>query len=182
MKPAVVAFSGKIGSGKSEVSSQLATRLGWRRASFGDYLRSLARNQGFPESREILQTLGESLVAKDIRQFCKDVLTDANWAPGQGLVVDGIRHTEAVAILREIVMPLPFLLILIELPDPLRQDRLLKKGLEVESLRRLELHSTESQINSVLPRVADLRIDGTRKPDELIEEIVEYLRLRAHSA
>ncbi len=176
LKPVVVGFSGKIGSGKSEVSSALASRLAWPRASFGDYLRSVARSQGLPESREVLQRLGESFVAGDIRQFCRNVISEAGWTPGHGLIVDGIRHAAAAATLREIVAPQQFLLVLVEVPDPIREDRLLQNGAERESLRKLELHSTELQISSDLPHMADLKIDGTQEPLNLVNEIIEYVR------
>ncbi len=178
LSPAVVTFSGKIGSGKSEISSALASRLRWPLASFGDYLRSIARVRGLSESREVLQGLGESLVAGDVHGFCKAVLSQANWVPAQGLVVDGVRHSEVASTLRELVAPLPLLLVLVEVPDVVRGARLFKKGVEYELLRELDLHSTESQVSSTLPHIADLKIDGTRKPDQLVEEIVDCLRRR----
>jgi dephospho-CoA kinase len=177
LNPVAVGFSGKIGSGKSEVSCALASKLGWRRASFGEHLRALARARGLSDSREVLQALGESLVAKDIRQFCQDVLFEANWTAGQGVVVDGIRHVEAIAALRDIVAPLRFFLVLVETPESSRQERLFGMGVGPGALRELELHSTERQVSSTIPGRADMRVDGTRKPLKLVEEIIEYLRL-----
>ncbi|MGO8670179.1 MAG: hypothetical protein ACLQVD_02250 [Capsulimonadaceae bacterium] len=42
MLEAVIGFSGLARSGKTTVSREVATALGWNYASFGDYVRSVA--------------------------------------------------------------------------------------------------------------------------------------------
>ena len=45
-QPLVLAFAGRIASGKSTFSMGLAQVLGWPRVSFGDYVRQVARHSG----------------------------------------------------------------------------------------------------------------------------------------
>src|SRR5689334_9105441 len=101
--PAVLAFSARQASGKSTVSTEIAEELGWPRAGFGDYLRRVAIERGRKTDREILQELGEHFVRDSLEQFCRDVLGSVGWMPGQGIVVDGIRHTQTMEVLRNIV-------------------------------------------------------------------------------
>jgi dephospho-CoA kinase len=55
VKPVVLTFAGRIASGKSTLSRQIAVTLGWPWASFGDYVRAEATRRGFdPTSRTAL--------------------------------------------------------------------------------------------------------------------------------
>jgi len=61
--PAVVAFAGAIGSGKTALSKRVAELLHWPRVSFGDYIRKIAEKNGQdPKDRGVLQKLGQALV------------------------------------------------------------------------------------------------------------------------
>lgn len=92
MKPAAIAFSGSIASGKSTIAAAVAEALHWPCVSFGNYVRFVARSQGLVESREVLQAIGADLVEKDVAEFARAVLAQADWRPGQSIVIDGIRH------------------------------------------------------------------------------------------
>src|SRR5207237_1082407 len=87
MKPLVMALSGRIGSGKTTVSTEVARRLGWVRTSFGDYVRSLARSRGLDDSRETLQPLGASVLNEGVEPFCRAVLAQAGWTSGTPVVI-----------------------------------------------------------------------------------------------
>jgi len=104
--PLILAFSGGIGSGKSTLSSGVAEALEWPRVSFGRYVRAVALDRGLDaESREVLQEVGESLITAGWVPFCRAVLTQADWRPERSLVVDGIRHVEALQTLRALAAP-----------------------------------------------------------------------------
>jgi adenylate kinase family enzyme len=177
MKPVVLGFAGSIASGKSTLSIEVALSLKWQRVSFGDYVRTVAQHQGLGESREVLQTVGASLVNRGIEQFCSSVLAQVNWKPGQPLVVDGIRHAEVVSTLHRLVTPSKLLLVFLAVNESIREARLIEKGLTYcEDLQQIETHSTEVQVQTVLSKMADLTVDSTRKIEELVKEIVTWVQ------
>ncbi len=177
MKPIVVGFAGSIASGKSTLSIEVASSLEWQRVSFGDYVRTVAQSQGLGDSREVLQAVGASLINQGMEQFCKAVLAQVNWQPGQPMVVDGIRHAEIIPVLRQIVTPLDFRLVFVGVNESIREARLVERGLsDRQQWQQFEAHSTEAQVQTVLPAMADLTVDSTRKIEDLVLEIVGWIQ------
>ncbi len=155
----VLGFAGPIGSGKTTVSTAVAEALGWSRVGFGDFLREEARSRKLDDSsREVLQAIGEALIGAGWEEFCRAVLAQVNWMPGRSLVIDGIRHVEALAALRRIVAPTPLLLVYLEAADTARESRLRDKGIDDERRRRIESHSTEIEVMTMLLGFADYRV------------------------
>ena len=176
LEPLVLGFAGKIGSGKSTISEEVARTLGWSRASFGDYLRSRAKSSGFGQSREVLQEIGASLVENDTKEFCRAVLAHYKWNAGEPLVIDGIRHAEVVEALRTLVAPLELRLIFLDVPEDQRLARLQKVDEAVaENLLEVESHSTELQVKDRLRELADLKLAGTRPVEELVSTVVGWV-------
>ena len=177
--PVALAFSARQASGKSTLSAEVAQELGWPRAGFGDYLRHVAAERGLGTEREILQELGERFVRENLEEFCRNVLGSVGWMPGQGVVVDGIRHTETIRVLGDIVRPMPVLLIYMDIPEDIRNSRLRTRGISEDLAKIHEQHSTEAQVIEKLPKIADLRVDGRKPLDVLKTEIITVLRARA---
>ena len=136
----------------------------------------LANSRGLGTERETLQQLGEGLVDSDLEHFCREVLSSANWHPGQGIVLDGIRHAETLEMLGRIAAPLRVILIHMDVPEPIRAERLKTRGVPEDDARRQEEHSTERQVVAKLPDIADLRIDGTHSPESLKDAVITWLR------
>lgn len=179
MKPLALGFVGKIGSGKSTVSTAVAEALGWPRTGFGDYVRALAAQKGLAVDRQTLQRLGESLVNAGPAEFCRAVLDQANWEPGKSVVVDGIRHAAIVSALRETVAPVELLVVFVAVEDSLREARVqTRDGQNHAPLSLLDAHSTESDVDSLLSKMADLTIDGDRPAGVLASEISDWVRDR----
>lgn len=177
MKSIVLGFAGSIASGKSTLSIEVASSLEWQRVSFGDYVRTVAQSQALGESRQVLQTVGASLVNQGLEQFCSSVLAQVNWKPGQPLVVDGIRHAEVVSTLHRLVVPSKLLLVFVAVNKSIRKTRLIEKGLtNCEKLQQIEMHSTEIQVQTVLQKMANLTVDSTAKIEELVKEIVIWVQ------
>lgn len=176
LEPLVVAFAGKIGSGKSTLSAEVAGALGWPRASFGDYIRTVAKSNGFEDTREVLQEIGESLVEKGVDDFCRAVLTHYQWSAGEPLIIDGVRHAEVVSALRRLVAPLELRIVFLDVNDAVRHERL-TGGDEAmpEKLQMVESHSTEVQAKDQLPALADLYLSGDRPVGELVSTIVNWI-------
>lgn len=178
-KPIVIAFAGSIASGKSTLSMGVAKALGWSRVGFGDYVRHVARSQGLDSSREVLQEVGATLIDQGWEEFCRAVLRQVDWKPGQPLIVDGIRHIEAVEMLRQLVAPSELLIVFIAVDGLTRKARLRQRGTtDHEHLQRVDTHPTEAQVQTVLPSVADLTVDGTQPMDDLLPKIMLWVQQR----
>jgi dephospho-CoA kinase len=174
MRKTVLGFSGGIATGKSSLSEAVARALGCPRVSFGEHVRSRARAQGLDQRREILQALGEQLIRQDIRGFCRAVLADADWKPGNSLIIDGVRHAAVISVLKEFVAPSELRLVHIEADEKSRLARLTARGESDSGLANLERHSTESDVRTVLPGIADLVVDGSRPLQIVANEVTTW--------
>lgn len=169
----VIGFSGPPRSGKTTVAQALASELGIACASFGDYVRSVAREKQLDENdRDVLQNIGESLVQSGWPAFCNSVLDSVNWKSGDSIVVDGIRHQQAIETIKEITSPQPFRLIYLQAADELRLERLGKKS---SDMLKMDAHSTEADVKSILRDVADKCIDSSRELTSLVAEICDFM-------
>ena len=169
-----IGFSGRTNSGKTTLSRRVASELGIAYASFGDYVRSVARERGLNDSdRNTLQNVGESLIQSGWTEFCISVLEAANWNEGDSIVVDGIRHERAIATLKEITKPQSFRLVYVEVEDELRLKRL---GKDSSGMAKMDAHSTENDVKSTLKSMADKCVDGSRNVAHLVTEICEFIR------
>ena len=176
----IVAFAGRIGAGKSSVSATVATDLSWKFASFGGFVRKTATSRDVELTRESLQAIGEELEATDPAMFCRAVLDDAGWSPGESAVVEGIRHVRIWETLTDIVAPQPIFLVYLDAPEELRRVRLQERGAqEANRLERVEAHSTERDVIAELPQLANLVLSTEgRSVPELVRDIAAHLGLK----
>jgi len=159
-----------MGSGKTTLADQLAARFHWRKASFGGYVRQVAKERGLEPSRTVLQNLGAQLTAEQGWQsFCSNTLDRVSFRPGESLVLDGIRHVNAVVTLRDLVKPSRFFCIGVEVPAASTYDRLRRRSGEDATPEHLA-HSTEREVKDVL-QLCDLRISGLRDENEVVSEV-----------
>lgn len=173
MLPTVVAFSGRIGSGKTTLCKAVATQLGWPYTSFGEYVRRIARERGLDDtSRSVLQDVGLTLIAAGWDSFCQGVLDDVGWKSGTPLLLDGIRHLEALQTLRRLVSPLDLMLVYIDVSDSVRSSRLAARQHGLGDLGRHEEHSTERQVATLLRSKATTILDGSLAVEELAGMVV----------
>jgi cytidylate kinase len=177
-RPITIALAGGIGSGKSSIATQVAERLDWPCASFGGFLRKIARGRGLSESREVLQEIGAEMMHGDLLKFCLAVIGQTNWVRPGSLVLDGIRHSEVLPIIRDLTAPAEFVMIFVVTPREVRLSRLQQRGrYELERLDQVEAHSTELQVPS-LEELADLQVDGTRDTEAVVDQVVDWLSER----
>jgi cytidylate kinase len=180
MTPIVICFSGAIRSGKSTLSSGVASELGYPRVSFGDQVRAEAARRGLSQTRQVLQDIGESLVQTAPIEFCKSVLNQANWKHDTSIVIDGVRHVLILDSLRTLVAPIECVLIFVDTEVSVRANRLDEEGLRTQTeLGVVENHPTEAAAKKDLPDLADLQVDGGRPAEELIASVVSWVRRRA---
>lgn len=176
----IIAFAGRMGAGKSSVSAAVAAGLRWKFASFGGFVRKTATSRGVEHTRESLQAIGEELEASDPVMFCRAVLDDAGWHPGESVVVEGVRHVRIWETLKNLAGSQPIFLVYLDASEELRRARLRERGAQEASyLAKAEAHSTERDAIAELPQLADLVLSTERKdvPD-LVQEIELKLGFR----
>ena len=177
MTSAVLAFAGAIGSGKTTISAGVAGTLGWARVSFGDYVRAEARRRGLDDSsREVLQEVGEALIAQGWEPFCQAILAQALWVSGEPLVIDGVRHVRAVETLRELVAPAMLLVVYLDADEDVRRLRLREReGTYSARPYQIEMHLTEADVATRLRALADYRVNAAVERDVVTQQIVAWL-------
>ena len=173
MKDCVIALSGRRGAGKSAIGQALADKLGWPLASFGDYIRSVARASGRAQNDTVLQQIGGDLVAQDVAGLVTAVLDTQEWVTGRAIVIDGIRHVEVLDFLRKHVQPLKLHLVHVEIEEDVRLKRL--EDQKSPTVREVDEHSTEQDAREQLPNRATLVIDGAKEPAEVAAEVITRL-------
>ena len=173
----VIAFAGQIGSGKTSISKELSELLEWPRVGFGDYVRAEASRRGFdPECRDVLQSLGEQLVAEDPTGFCQAVLGQAGFTAGENIVVDGIRHIAILECLSELARPSRTRLFYLDVNATERRARLsAAEKWDAPAIERAETHSTEADLKEALPRCADAIIDANEPMSKVLRTILHWL-------
>jgi RNase adaptor protein for sRNA GlmZ degradation len=116
------------------------------------------------------------LVEEGLEQFCKAVLAQSNWVPGQALIIDGIRHYEVMELLRELVKPSILRIVFIDIDDAVRESRLKVENITHEEIHQTDSHSTERQVNTIIKESADFVIDGTKSKEILLSEIIQWIQ------
>jgi dephospho-CoA kinase len=174
--PQVIAFAGKIGSGKTTITKSLADALGWSRASFGDYVRKVVRERKLEESRVVLQRVGTELLRADPRDFCRLVLVTAGWRAGQDLLIDGLRHEETIEIIRQLTQAETVQVVFVRISEEVRLGRLVGYEESDPSCRAIvEAHSSEAQVTSNLAKSANFAVDNDGPLPGTISEILKWI-------
>ena len=171
----IIGFAGSIASGKSVVAKAVADTMGVPYVSFGGAVRSEAEVRGLEPSRTTLQDLGNELIAQGWDRLWARVIDQVNWDHRSSLVVDGIRHLGAIAIIRQSATPSRFYLIFVSTPPGHRRSRLLERGWTCAEARMADQHPTEKELPAVRDR-ADLLIDNDGGLSETTAIVVSALR------
>lgn len=138
MTRVVLGLAGRRGSGKTTLARALEVRFGFSRASFGDYVRSVAATRAMADSTSSLESLGESLVRElGWEAFCSTVLAQTHSDPR--VVVDSIRHVEARDTIANLIAPGRFLMAFVEVDEDERLKRLLLRQRPGDDLSSREM-------------------------------------------
>ena len=168
-------ISGRIGSGKTSLAVVLAERLNCPRASFGDYVRTVATDRGLDASqRDVLQEVGDALIVAGWGAFCAAVLSGAGYSGG-AVVVDGIRHADAAKTMQMLVDPSPWRLVAVESDDETRRSRLTGRGVDHAGSTQADAHPNEGEVASVMAS-ADLVVSSDRTVAEAADAVMEWLK------
>lgn len=175
-----IAFSGRLGCGKTTVSQAVAAALHARWCSFGSVIKKIAEERGTPLKRESLQKLGENLVANSAEELCRRVLSEVMPLSDSPAVIDGLRHLKIQKILQELFKPRRLIVVFVDINDAVRFERLrLGRGLEEEEVRSLEEHSTELEVSGPIRQLADFSVDNSGFLQDTVQMVLE--QLPAHS-
>jgi cytidylate kinase len=175
MKTVVAALAGTAGSGTAILGERVASILNWPFASFGSYVRAVAAHRGLQGSRKELQDVGLQLL-EDVDGFCRAVIAQSRWRPGQSLVVDGLRHEEVLRALSQQLSPTNVTEIYVSADIPTREMRLRERG-EVPpgGTPAIDSHPVEQQVITRLAQNAQMTIDGRLPEEQQIDQLVEAM-------
>lgn len=174
MTAAVLVFSGPIGAGKTHLARAVADSLGWACVGFSDEVRRVAASRRLGDDRTTLAEVGALLVRDEPNAFCRAVLARGGWTPGQPIVIHGLRHISILSEMNAIVAPLTVKHIHVQVPPEVRTDRLRRRG--ESEVATLDAHSTERDVVEMLPRLADLVVDGAAPVRTNAARVVDWLR------
>jgi cytidylate kinase len=169
----IIAFSGLPQTGKTTLARLLARELKCKFVSFGDFVRQEAISRGIPNAtRQELQDLGQSLVTKDVRDFCEKVLGTVKFSIGEQIVLDGVRHKEVLHVISEIAVGEPIKLIYVTVSKKTRSYRT-RQDLDLDSI---DAHIVESEAKAQLRSIADLVIENESNESEALLALVNWIR------
>jgi dephospho-CoA kinase len=138
---ALICLAGGIASGKTTVTQELAVALpNCSVRSFGDVVRSQARAEGLPLDRATLQAIGLRLIAAGWCAFVDELVAELP-PDAEVLIVDGVRHREAVDELRRRFPDAALRLVYLYADEATVRARLHERGDEPAAL----LHQVEAR-------------------------------------
>ena len=103
-------------SPSSSAQQVLADQLREIREDAGLTGRALAARAGWRPERYRGWLIGGELIAAGWDAFTGLVLGRAAWTPGKSLIIDGLRHVDAVIHLKRTVVPTPTIVVDLEIP------------------------------------------------------------------
>ena len=180
MKTVVVTLAGAAGSGTAILGARVASLLNWPFASFGSYVRGEAAHRGLQGTRRELQDVGSDLL-DNTEAFCRAVIAQSRWRPGQSLVVDGLRHREVLDTLTRLLRADDIFEVYVAADMPTRELRLRERGeVLVGGPTTIDIHPVEKEVLTILPAAAQLTINGQLPEENQVDLLVEALIQLAH--
>ncbi len=177
----IITLAGPIGSGKSTLARTIAAASGVPSAGFGNYVRSLAAERGLDvERRQVLQDLGHELVQADARAFLDGALAWSGHAPGQDLLLDGLRHVSILDALRqrEAEGLDTVTLFYLDTPRETRRARVAARGVSITQMEADEAHPAEQDLDEKLRAAADAVLDGAKDLEALTRDAFATIETR----
>ena len=175
MKAAIV-ICGRIGSGKSTVSAMLASELSIQMVSFGDYVRQMARRDGRPNTRSVLQNLGDCLYQQlGASGLLQGTLEMAGIDKDETVIFDGVRHIDVLSEIRRRADKT--VAVYLDASPEVRYERRRSQGppgLSWQEFEAMDNHSVEGEIGA-LAEFCNLVIDASKPLSHLHGELPREL-------
>lgn len=159
-------MSGSIASGKTTLAEALQVAFPCSvRLAFGDVVRRRVLIAKREPTRRNLQDMGLKLINEGWSLFLDDLLSDLETDP-EVLIVEGIRHREAVDALTERLPIRKLLLIYVEIGSEQRRQRLACLG-ETEDATGQPVERGVSDLRAT----ADLVVSTQQPVEKLVERV-----------
>jgi dephospho-CoA kinase len=173
----LICLAGGIASGKTTLAGALHAALpDSALLAFGDVVRRRARAAHSEPTRQDLQDTGLRLIGEGWPAFVNELLLEFE-GDSSVLIVEGVRHREAVDALRERLHKRRLLLIYIEVSYDQRRERLTRRAESEQAL----IHDVERDVES-LHAIADLVV-GTHQPlEDLVAHVCAYVEAYRESS
>ncbi len=168
-----IAISGRIGSGKSTIATQLAVALRRPHVSFSAEIRATAAACGLSLEREQLQRLGDRLISEGWAEFCARVLAQAGSCPAPP-IIEGVRHLQAIKVLRGMLSPDELAVVYLDVQEESRVSRLCERGDTASDVEAAERHSSEQEL-TLIRQHANIVVVNEAPVDVVVEEILALL-------
>lgn len=169
--------AGKIASGKSTLAKQIMRHTGFPQISFGNTLKEYSQEQNLPQSREMLQSLGQDVLDEyGYSGFLKWIIDHSSSTDWNGpLIIDGFRHP---LIYESALKVFPkSILLYCECDEATQIDRILvRDALTLEDIKKIISHKTEIYVSELKPYAhivcqPESEIENTlRELDKLISD------------
>ncbi len=170
----IVAFAGRIASGKSVISRAIAAHYSVDWVSFGDAVRREAKRRGRAASRSALQDLGEELIAAGWDALWPLVTDQVAWNGHSSLIVDGVRHLSAIESLQRLAEPSPLYVVFVHTPLDRRLEWLTERGVSGPEAAAADRHTNEAQLDAVRGK-ADLVVTNDAGLDGVVAQVINAL-------
>jgi dephospho-CoA kinase len=170
----LICLGGGIASGKTTLAEALQVALpGSARLAFGDVVRRHALTAECEPTRQNLQDMGLQLIAEGWSLFVNDLLSGLTSDP-EVLIVEGIRHQEAVDALTEQLPTRKLLLVYLEVGSDQQRQRMACLG-ETEGATG---HDVERNVDD-LRATADLVVSTGQPVEELVASVRQIVERQA---
>lgn len=166
-------LAGEIAAGKSTLAHELVREFpGSAVRAFGDIVRRRAREEGRGQDRAALQELGAELIAHGWSSFVDMLLEGAEAAVDGILIIDGVRHLEAVEEIRRRFPEKPVRVVFLRIDRAMSRARLADRDGEVGGYD----HAVEAEVWR-LEGMADRCLDGSRPLPEAVDAVRSLMAL-----
>lgn len=177
MKTAIV-ICGQIGSGKSTVSSCVASSMSIKVVSFGNYVRQMAHLSGRPDSRKYLQDLGDSLYQQiGAAGLLEGALGVAAVNDEDSVVFDGVRHEKVLEEIRRRAGQTIATYLAVGQEERFRRHRSrFSGGMTLEEFQAIDRHAVETGIVD-LAKHCDFIVDATQPLTYVLKDLLAEILL-----
>ena len=168
-----IVLTGMTCCGKSTLANMIATQTEYKKVSFGGYLFNYAELMGLDTKKETLQIIGQQFIDEDPKKFLSAVINFS--VPGKLVIFEGVRHLSIFEEIKNISQQTISFFIDVRFDERLRRFNLREKEkLSENDFLLLDNHRVEGEIPK-LKTLADVVLDGTADPKELLSSVLEKL-------